>query len=89
LTNFSLFCPPVTDTQEIYLKVTDVNDTPPKFTNVPQEMIATVDPNALEGRIVYTLSAEDPEAGAKIEYEQVSGKKYTILEFHLCLGLLT
>ncbi|XP_064640913.1 neural-cadherin-like isoform X2 [Lineus longissimus] len=63
------------DTQEINLRITDINDTPPKFTNIPQEMIATVDPNALEGRIVYTLSATDREPGAKLEFVLVSEQR--------------
>ena len=66
------------------LDITDLNDEPPVFDNIPAEMIATVGYNALKGTKVYQLQASDPDNGAKIRYEIVSGE-FSSLRFRTSL----
>lgn len=47
----------------------DVNDEPPQFTNVPKPFLATVNPNAPAGILVYSLTAMDPDDGSNIRLE--------------------
>ena len=72
-------------THEGTLTVSDVNDNAPTFQNLPHTV--RVPENAEFGRIVYEVSATDPDslAGGIITYSIVNVSIVKILDFNLTM----
>ncbi|XP_074646658.1 neural-cadherin-like [Tubulanus polymorphus] len=75
VTDIQSSSPSNVEIQPVEVRVQDVNDENPVFTNKPSDMWATVDENAQDGTIIYTLMAEDPDVGSSIRYQLEAGTK--------------